>query len=165
LPPCPREFVEDILIRKIGMVAIVVGKDYTFGNNREGTVDLLKTYADELFDFDVIWPTGSAPKEIPTASAAPHPGWSWKAKMEKVQDARPQLSDPRHRGSRKDRGGRLLGIPTANIILHDELCPKVGVYAVIVAYDGKQYRRGRQHRLQPYLRRPLVHRRGTHSRF
>ena len=49
----PREFVEDVLIRKIGMTAIVVGKDYTYGRNREGTVGLLKTFA-ELFDFEVL---------------------------------------------------------------------------------------------------------------
>ena len=39
----------------------------------------------------------------------------------------------------RDRGGKLLGIPTANINLQDELCPKVGVYAVIVHYDGQRY--------------------------
>jgi riboflavin kinase/FMN adenylyltransferase len=30
------------------------------------------------------------------------------------------------------RGGSQLGFPTANIKLHDELCPKFGVYAVTV---------------------------------
>ena len=49
----PRSFVEDILIRKIGVSAIVVGKDYTFGRNREGTVGMLKTFA-ELFDFELV---------------------------------------------------------------------------------------------------------------
>jgi riboflavin kinase/FMN adenylyltransferase len=39
----------------------------------------------------------------------------------------------------RDRGGKLLGIPTANINLQDELCPKAGVYAVIVNYDGQRY--------------------------
>jgi riboflavin kinase/FMN adenylyltransferase len=32
----------------------------------------------------------------------------------------------------RNRGGKLLGFPTANIILHDELCPETGVYAVTV---------------------------------
>ena len=30
-----KEFVEDLLLKCIGMKAIVVGKDYTFGRNRE----------------------------------------------------------------------------------------------------------------------------------
>jgi riboflavin kinase / FMN adenylyltransferase len=32
----------------------------------------------------------------------------------------------------RSRGGSQLGFPTANIKLHDELCPKSGVYAVTV---------------------------------
>ncbi|MCP3901061.1 MAG: hypothetical protein GY707_15255, partial [Desulfobacteraceae bacterium] len=32
----------------------------------------------------------------------------------------------------RNRGGSQLGFPTANIKLHDELCPKFGVYAVKV---------------------------------
>ena len=43
-----RTFVEDILVKRIGMKAIVVGQDYTFGNNREGNVDLLRRYAEEM---------------------------------------------------------------------------------------------------------------------
>jgi riboflavin kinase/FMN adenylyltransferase len=40
----------------------------------------------------------------------------------------------------RDRGGKLLGIPTANINLQDELCPKTGIYAVTVEYGGRQYK-------------------------
>ena len=40
----------------------------------------------------------------------------------------------------RDRGGKLLGIPTANINLHDELCPKTGIYAVTVEMDDKKYK-------------------------
>ena len=48
-----QEFVEDILVRRIGMKAIVVGRDYTFGKNREGNLHLLQSYANDL-DFEVI---------------------------------------------------------------------------------------------------------------
>ena len=40
----------------------------------------------------------------------------------------------------RDRGGKVLGIPTANITLHDELCPKTGIYAVTVECEGSQHR-------------------------
>jgi riboflavin kinase/FMN adenylyltransferase len=36
----------------------------------------------------------------------------------------------------RDRGGKLLGFPTANIHLYDELCPKTGVYAVTVECES-----------------------------
>jgi riboflavin kinase/FMN adenylyltransferase len=39
----------------------------------------------------------------------------------------------------RNRGGRLLGFPTANITLQDELCPKTGVYAVTVDCEGHQF--------------------------
>ncbi len=48
-----KEFVEDILLKRIGMKAIVLGRDYTFGRNREGNLDLLQTYAENL-GFEVI---------------------------------------------------------------------------------------------------------------
>jgi riboflavin kinase/FMN adenylyltransferase len=38
-----------------------------------------------------------------------------------------------------NRGGRLLGFPTANLLVKDELLPKVGVYAVTVLAEGKTY--------------------------
>ena len=36
----------------------------------------------------------------------------------------------------RNRGGKLLGFPTANINLQDELCPKTGVYAVTAEFKG-----------------------------
>jgi riboflavin kinase/FMN adenylyltransferase len=40
----------------------------------------------------------------------------------------------------RDRGARLLGFPTANLTLYDELCPKTGVYAVTVEHDNALYK-------------------------
>jgi riboflavin kinase/FMN adenylyltransferase len=40
----------------------------------------------------------------------------------------------------RDRGGKLLGFPTANIELADELCPKSGIYAVTAEVQGQKYK-------------------------
>jgi riboflavin kinase/FMN adenylyltransferase len=40
----------------------------------------------------------------------------------------------------RDRGGKLLGFPTANLTLYDELCPKAGVYAVTVEHDDRTFK-------------------------
>ncbi|GAF70003.1 unnamed protein product, partial [marine sediment metagenome] len=128
-----RAFVEDLLVKRIGMKAIVVGKDYTFGKNREGNLDLLKTYGDHL-NFEVVvldwiqlskWPGRISSTRIRELV------------MEgKVSEAENLLGRfYQIRGivtTGRDRGGKLLGFPTANIILQDELCPKTGVYAVTV---------------------------------
>lgn len=136
-----RTFVKTLLLERIGMNAIVVGQDYTFGNRREGNVGLLKRYADELA-FEVIvadW--------IPSSMAA-NGRISSTAIRELVQGGEVEKAavmlgrNYQIRGTvvhGRNRGGRLLGIPTANINLQDELCPKSGVYAVIVQYAGIDY--------------------------
>jgi riboflavin kinase/FMN adenylyltransferase len=136
-----RSFVEDILIRRIGMKAIVVGQDYTFGNKREGNVDLLQRYAADL-DFEVVvadWIQSSKAHNIRISSTAirelVREGHMKKAG--KMLGRNYQIRGTVAHG--RDRGGKLLGIPTANINLHDELCPKVGVYAVIVHHNGQRY--------------------------
>jgi len=40
----------------------------------------------------------------------------------------------------RNRGGKLLGCPTANIKLYDELAPKTGVYAVTIEHDGQLFK-------------------------
>jgi riboflavin kinase/FMN adenylyltransferase len=40
----------------------------------------------------------------------------------------------------RDRGSKVLGIPTANINLNDELCPKTGIYAVTVECQNQLYK-------------------------
>ena len=49
----PEQFVRDLLVQKIGIKAIVVGGDYTFGKNREGNTDILKAFGPK-YGFEVI---------------------------------------------------------------------------------------------------------------
>jgi len=133
-----KTFVLDILLKSIGMKAIVVGKDYTFGRNREGDIDLLQTYAKDL-GFEVVvadW--------IQTSKNGPGRISSTRTR-ELVEEGRVDEAQKllgryyQLRGivtTGRNRGAKLLGCPTANINLHDELCPKNGVYAVTVDCMG-----------------------------
>jgi riboflavin kinase/FMN adenylyltransferase len=137
-----RDFVIGLLVKKIGMKAIIVGKDYTFGKNREGNLEFLKSCAKE-YGFEVIvvnW--------IPISNNMKGRISSTKIR-ELVTDGK--ISDAQQLLGRyyqvrgtvmagRNRGGRLLGFPTANIKLHDELCPKTGVYAVTVEYMESKYK-------------------------
>ncbi len=137
-----RTFVEDILVSRIGMKTIVVGKDYTFGKGREGNLDLLKEMAGELA-FEVI-----ATDWIQSANASRGRISSTRIrelvmagdleKAEKMLGRHYQIRGTVATG--RDRGGKLLGFPTANINLQDELCPKMGVYAVSVECRGSHYK-------------------------
>jgi riboflavin kinase/FMN adenylyltransferase len=136
------DFIKNLLVDKIGMKAIIVGGDYTFGKNREGNLAVLKSFASQL-DYEVIvadW--------IKAARNVSNRISSTKIRelvmAGEVEPARKMLG--RHYQIRglvikgRDRGGKLLGIPTANINLQDELCPKTGIYAVTVEYHNRLYK-------------------------
>ena len=134
-----RDFVEDILIRRIGMTIIVVGEDYAFGKNREGNIDHLRTFA-ELFDFEVIladWiqESNNSTHRISSTKIRELVISGHLAEVPKLLGRYYQIRGTVATG--RDRGGRLLGFPTANINLHDELCPKIGVYAVMVECQNR----------------------------
>ena len=137
-----KEFIEEILVDRIGMKAVVVGKDYTFGKNREGNLDLLKTYGKRI-GFEVI-----VVREIQMSNNSEDKISSTRIR-ELISDGKVAESQKllgRHYQIRgtvmtgRDRGGRLLGFPTANINLYDELSPKTGVYAVTVECKGSKYK-------------------------
>ena len=48
-----KDFITELLVKRIGMKAVIVGPDYSFGKNREGGIDLLKELGRQL-DFEVI---------------------------------------------------------------------------------------------------------------
>jgi len=129
-----REFVADLLVRRIGMKAIVVGKDYTFGRNREGNIDALRDYAREL-DFEVIvvdW-IQEYRRTSGRISSTKIRELVMDGQMEEAQKMLGRNYQIRGKVARgRDRGAKLLGFPTANINLQDELCPQKGVYAVTV---------------------------------
>ena len=128
-----RDFVEDLLVRRMGMKAIVVGNDYSFGRKREGNIDLLKSYAETLGFEIIIPPWVSTPDGAHRISSTLIRDMIRKGDVKKAPDFLGRHYQLRGKVvSGRDRGGKLLGFPTANITLKDELCPESGVYAVIV---------------------------------
>jgi len=136
------EFVNDILLTRIGMKAIVVGEDYTFGKNRKGDIKLLQTYAKnygfEVIVADWILALNKSPDRISSTRTRELVIEGRVAESQKLLGRYYQIRGVVTTG--RNRGGRLLGFPTANIILHDELCPKTGVYAVTVEFGSKTHK-------------------------
>lgn len=136
-----QSFIEDLMIKKLGMRAIVVGKDYSFGRNREGDLDMLQRMGADLgFEVMVIdWIHGANGKARRISSTQIRQS----VMAGDMEEAKRMLG--RYYQIRgivaggRNRGGRLLGFPTANINLQDELCPKTGIYAVTVEHDGVSY--------------------------
>ena len=128
-----KSFVEDLLVKKIGMKAMVVGKDYSFGKKREGNIEMLKEFSDRL-GFEVIVPEWITPPDVDERiSSTKVREIISSGKVEKAPGLLGRHYQIRGRVvAGRDRGGKLLGCPTANLNLLDELCPETGVYAVTV---------------------------------
>lgn len=135
-------FVYDLLIQRIGMKAIVVGQDYTFGRNREGNLELLQRWAN-LGDFEVVvvdWiqAANGLSKRISSTRIRQLVTDGHMAEAKTLLGRNYQIRGEVARG--RNRGARQLGFPTANVNLQDELCPKEGIYAVTVEHQGQTYK-------------------------
>lgn len=138
-----RQFVADLLVKRLGMKAIVVGEDYSFGRNREGNLEMLQQLGREL-DFEVIvhnWIpiSGRQRERISSTRIRQLVSDGHVDQVHSMLGRYYQVRGTVMHG--RNRGGRLLGIPTANLHLVDELCPKTGVYAVTVE-TGKERWKG-----------------------
>lgn len=133
-----RDFVKDILVDKIGIKEIAVGYDYTFGHNRKGNITVLREMG-SLFNFNVHQIDPVYVENVLVSSTSIR-----NLIMEgNVDEAKKILGrNYQIRGeviSGRNRGGPLLGYPTANLRLTDELIPKEGVYIVLIDIGGKIY--------------------------
>ena len=132
----PREFVERYLLDGLAMRELVVGYDYAMGKGRSGDFERLKALGDELGygveRLDPVLLDGA----VVSSTRIRH-----MVQAGDVWDARRLLGRFYRIQGRvihgKDRGGRLLGFPTANLKLVDELFPKPGVYAIWCEVDGE----------------------------
>lgn len=134
------EFVEDILLKKLGAKIIIVGFNHHFGHNREGDYSYLYELA-KTHDFKV--------EEIPEQDLENETVSSTitrKALSEgRVQRANAYLdhffimTGVFQKGDAKCEE---IGFPTLEMIVEEQekLIPKEGVYAVSVQSNGQRYR-------------------------
>ena len=134
-----RTFVKEILCDLIGMKAIVVGQDYSFGRKREGDIFLLQEMA-ATHGFEVIvsgWIELEGGR-ISSTKIRSLVSEGRVAEAGRLLGRHYQVRGTVMHG--RDRGGRVLGFPTANLMLSDELCPRIGVYAVTVEHGQTRYK-------------------------
>ncbi len=128
------DFIENLLVNKIGLKTIIIGADYSFGKGRAGNIELLKKEGERLGYKTIVstWINDTETQQERISSTRIREI----VMAGEVDQAMKYLG--RHYQIRgkvikgRERGGSQLGFPTANIKLHDELCPKIGVYAVTV---------------------------------
>lgn len=131
-------FVREILLKRIGIKEVVVGYDYTFGRGRTGNVELLQKMGEELgFKVHLVGPIHIDHTVVSSTSIRKLVGEGDLAEAKRLLGRDYQIWGTVVRGA--NRGGRLLGFPTANIHPADELVPKRGVYVVTVQVGERVY--------------------------
>lgn len=133
-----RNFVEDILLKKIGIKELVVGYDYTFGHERRGDIFLLGEMGEKLgFKIHIIEPVYIDRRLVSSTSIRKLVREGDFSLAEAFLGRHYQICGVVIKG--ENRGGRLLGFPTANLKAVDELIPRMGVYAVTLHVEEGTY--------------------------
>jgi riboflavin kinase/FMN adenylyltransferase len=131
-------FVKDILVGRIGIREIVVGYDYSFGHNRRGNIGMLREMGRDLgFLVHVMEPVRVQDTLVSSTMIRSLVLDGDLAATRRLLGRSYQISGTVVKG--KNRGGRLLGFPTANLRPVDALIPKRGVYVVTVLVDELIY--------------------------
>ena len=132
------DFVQDLLVKKIGVKEIVVGYDYNFGSGRQGNIDLLRKMGNDLgFNIHVVDPIHLNNTLVSSTSIRNLVQEGNISEAKRLLGRDYQISGVVKTGM--GRGGRELGFPTANLTPVDELIPKKGVYAVKAYINDVEY--------------------------
>ena len=131
-------FIKNIISKKLKTKFIFVSDNFKFGKNREGNVQQLKSFEEEL-NYRLINPSpvrilnrivsstlirkSLKNGKLDLANKLMNRKWSIEGKVEKGR----QL-------------GRKIGFPTCNIDIKNYLIPNLGVYAVKVFAQGKAHK-------------------------
>ncbi len=132
-----REFVE-LLRETLNMRGLVVGPDFAFGYQREGTAELLTQLGKEMdFTMEVVKPVKFEDRIVSsTAVRACVQGGE-------MEDASWMLTRPFILAGfvvEGDQRGRQIGFPTANVDIEPSIItPADGIYATWTQADGKTY--------------------------
>lgn len=130
-------FVREILVGKIGIKRLVIGYDYAFGKNREGSIELLNRLGKELgFTVEVLEQVGHDNIVYSSTAVRKMIAEGQVREVVKLIGRHFSLGGTVEHGKHR---GKELGFPTANIVTEKELVPKPGVYAVKVKIDGAEY--------------------------
>ena len=135
--PSPEDFVNDILVQRLGIAGAAVGFDFRFGRNRMGTPDVLAAeglrhgFAVDIVPAVEVDGQRIASGAVREALAAGHVteansflGYPWFVSGEVVHG---------------DQRGRELGYPTANLQLDPACGLRHGIYAVRVGIGARRY--------------------------
>ena len=135
----PSDFVEKILVGRLGAAAVCCGYNYRFGKDASGTAQTMCEICGKLGLQCKV--SGEVDVDCCAVSSTKIRGFIENGEIEK---ANKMLGRPFGFSARVidgDKRGRVLGFPTINQIIPEELAmPKFGVYQSVVTVDGEKFK-------------------------
>ncbi len=132
------EFIEEILVKKMGVKHIIVGNDFRFGKDRKGNIDTLINNSEKYgYKVDAVTKLHDQKGVVSSTRIRSH---ILEGNMELVEEL---LGRPYSIYSEVIYGkqlGRTINIPTTNqYIDSDKITPPYGVYLSRIDIEGKIY--------------------------
>ncbi|CAM3732765.1 bifunctional riboflavin kinase/FAD synthetase [Rheinheimera salexigens] len=124
----PELFIQQLLLKQLGVAHLIVGDDFCFGQNRCGNFAMLKKAA-EKYKFGLTNTSSLVMGEQRISSTLIRQA----LQQDKLSLAADMLGRPFSLTGRVRHGrklGRDLGFPTANVFLYRRKLPVAGVYAI-----------------------------------
>lgn len=131
-------FVEELLVKKLGIEFLVVGDDFRFGKGRTGDFSMLKKEG-ELFGFQVVSTRSFRLQDCRISSTAIREALA-KSDFRRAEAMLGRPFSIVGKVVHGDKKGRTIGFPTANVLLKRCRTPVAGVFAVRVRFNGQEYR-------------------------
>jgi len=132
----PEDFVRDWLVGRLGVSAVVVGYNVTFGRDRAGTPPRLAELGAEAgFDVEIVSPVEVGPLAASSSEVRRRIADGDVAGAARLLGRAHSLVGLVRRG---DRRGHTIGFATANVFPRGGQLPPDGVYAVRVGIDGEE---------------------------
>lgn len=134
------DYISDFLVGYFNPDSIVIGYDHHFGHDRSGNIQLLQQLATQ-YNYKVY----EIPAQLIDEAAVSSTKIRNALTNGDVKDAAHMLGRHFSISGTVITGaqlGRTIGYPTANIqpIDEDQLIPAIGIYAVLVLWQGREYK-------------------------
>lgn len=132
----PIEFIQKFIINLFKTKFLLIGKDFRFGHNRKGDIELLQKFANQSYDIEIF------PEVIFDNARISSTRIRQALQNDHLDEATKLLGQNYFLCGRVEKGhgrGRTLGIPTANITLGRRKIPLNGVYCVQVRIKNLWY--------------------------
>ena len=131
-------FVKEILINKLGVKKLIIGHDFAFAKNREGTPPILKILGKKYgFDVEVIAPVVINNVRVSSTYVK---DLIYAGRVDEIENYLGRNYTIEGTVIHAKKLGRTIGFPTANLKLESNLIiPKRGIYATKVYIGDEVY--------------------------